>query len=246
MSSGWIKLYRQITDCELWDNDEPFDRRSAWIDLLLMANHRDKQTIFDGKPITVKKGQRITSIRKLSSRWNWSVKKTMNYLELLESLQMITRVSDKRKTLLTVINYGIYQGDGNSNDNTDCNSSDNSHGNTDCTQTRNKELKNDKKNIYGEYKHVRLTEAEHERLVKDYGENQATSAIKYLDEYIEMKGAKYKSHNLALRKWVFDAVKQKKTTASNKFVIQESEQRQREIEDDLAFIEQAYLRKAVE
>ena len=36
-------------------------------------------------------------------------------------------------------------------------------------------------------------------------------AIKYLDEYIQMKGAKYKDHNLTLRKWVFDAVKRDKS-----------------------------------
>ena len=31
--------------------------------------------------------------------------------------------------------------------------------------------------------------------------------IKYLDEYIEMKGYKAKSHYLCIRKWVVDAVK---------------------------------------
>lgn len=63
------------------------------------------------------------------------------------------------------------------------------------------------KHKYGEYKHVQLTDAEYEKLCKDYGEGVAKSAITYLDEAIEMKGYKYKSHNLAIRKWVIDAVK---------------------------------------
>ena len=40
--------------------------------------------------------------------------------------------------------------------------------------------------------------------------DETKEAIKYLDEYIEMKGTKYTSHYMALRKWVFDAVKEKK------------------------------------
>ncbi|MBR3636100.1 MAG: hypothetical protein IKN47_07885 [Lachnospiraceae bacterium] len=65
----------------------------------------------------------------------------------------------------------------------------------------------DKKHIYGEYKHVRLTDKEHDLLINDYGEVETSKAIKYLDEYIEMKGNKYKSHYLAMKKWVFDAVR---------------------------------------
>lgn len=34
-------------------------------------------------------------------------------------------------------------------------------------------------------------------------------AITFLDEHIEMKGYKAKSHYLAIRKWVVDAVKEK-------------------------------------
>ena len=65
------------------------------------------------------------------------------------------------------------------------------------------------KHTYGEYKHVKLTENEMDRLVNDYGSEETAKAIKLLDEYIEEKGYKSKSHNLALRRWVFDAVKER-------------------------------------
>ena len=64
------------------------------------------------------------------------------------------------------------------------------------------------KHKHGEYKHVLLTDKELEKLVADYGDAETQDAIKYLDEYIEMKGVSYKNHNLVLRKWVFDAVKE--------------------------------------
>ena len=66
------------------------------------------------------------------------------------------------------------------------------------------------KHKYGEYSHVKLTDKERDQLFNDYGEAETHDAIKYLDEYIEMKGYKAKSHYLCMRKWVFDAVKEEK------------------------------------
>lgn len=65
------------------------------------------------------------------------------------------------------------------------------------------------KHKYGEFKRVFLTDEELEKLNKEFGEEKTQKAITYLDEYIEMKGAKYKSHYLAMRKWVFNAVEEK-------------------------------------
>ena len=85
------------------------------------------------------------------------------------------------------------------------------------TQLNNKELnnkqykENNKKKKYGEYKNVLLTEKEYERLKEDFG--NVDELIKYLDEYIEEKGYKSKSHNLSIRRWVVKAVKEKRKEA---------------------------------
>lgn len=74
------------------------------------------------------------------------------------------------------------------------------------------------KKIFGEYKHVRLKEEEYNKLVNELGEKTTQDCIRTLDEYIEMKGTKYKSHYLAIKKWVVDAVKKKpQQQSSNKF-----------------------------
>ena len=126
LSSGWIKLYRQLQDCWIWLDKEPFDKRSAWVDLLLTANHSDKKILFNGELITVKRGQILTSVRKLSAKWKWSVNKVYRFLKLLESDEMLQKESDKDRTLLTIINYSIFQcceyTNGNSNGNTNGNS----------------------------------------------------------------------------------------------------------------------------
>ena len=67
----------------------------------------------------------------------------------------------------------------------------------------------EQKHIYGEYKNVRLKDSELEKLKEEYGEIMTDACIKFLDEYIEMKGYKAKSHYLCIKKWVVDAVKEK-------------------------------------
>ena len=62
------------------------------------------------------------------------------------------------------------------------------------------------KHKYGKYKNVLLTDKELQSLKSDY--DNSDELIKYLDEYIEMKGYKAKSHYLCIKKWVVKAVKQ--------------------------------------
>lgn len=81
---GWISLYRQIIDNWIWRSNEPFDRRSAWIDLLLMVNHKTEKIEFNGSIIEIERGQRITSIEKLATRWKWSRHKVSDFLNRLE------------------------------------------------------------------------------------------------------------------------------------------------------------------
>lgn len=118
---GYIKLFRDIQDNELlWDESEPFDRRSAWIDLLLLANHKDKKIFYDGELLTVKRGQHLTSSRKLAEKWGWSRGKVERFMSVLESEQMVTRKRATQRatagTLITIVNYDIYQGDNTSDE----------------------------------------------------------------------------------------------------------------------------------
>lgn len=64
------------------------------------------------------------------------------------------------------------------------------------------------KRKFGEFGNVLLTDAEYEKLQKEYG--NADELIAFLSEYIERKGYKAKSHYLTIKKWVIDAVKERK------------------------------------
>ena len=72
-----------------------------------------------------------------------------------------------------------------------------------------KEKKKEPKHAHGEHKNVKLTDEEHNRLIKDYGQEATEKAIQFLDNYMVEKVYKSKSHNMALRRWVFDAVKER-------------------------------------
>lgn len=99
----------------------------------------------------------------------------------------------------------------NVNANVNANVNENVNGNVNVNENANVDIERKaQKHIYGEYKHVRLTDSERDKLMNEYGETEALEAIRYLDEYIEMKGYKAKSHYLAIRKWVFDAVEKEK------------------------------------
>lgn len=151
-TKGYIKLYRQIQDCWIWDSDEKHNRRSAWIDLLMLANHKDKKLSFNDQIITIKRGQYLTSIRKLAERWKWSTSTVSIFLKLLENDNMIIKESDKHRTLLTIINYSIYQDNQTQTDTegeTQTDTQGETVGETPAeTNNNDKNDKNDKNNIY--------------------------------------------------------------------------------------------------
>lgn len=134
---GWIKLYRQITDNPMWQSMDPFDRRSAWIDLLLLANH-DARTIQlrNGEYKTIGVGQYFTSLDHLATRWHWSRNKVDRYLKQISGQGMCTRTGTPSGTLLTIVNYGFFQSGRDTNGASDGATDGTSDGATDGTRTR--------------------------------------------------------------------------------------------------------------
>ena len=150
MNKGWIKLHRSIQDCSIWLDNQPFDRRSAWIDLLLSSNHSDKEILFNGSPMTINRGQYLTSVRQLSAKWQWSKDRVLKFLKTLEKLGMIHKDSDNFRTLITIENYGLYQDEQDTDKDANKYTIKDSDKDTDTPQTRMKECKNVKneRNIY--------------------------------------------------------------------------------------------------
>lgn len=77
-------------------------------------------------------------------------------------------------------------------------------------------VKDNNKLPFGEYGNVRMSASEYDKLSAEFGQDRTDQAVKYLDEYIGDKGYKSKSHYLAIRRWVFDALDEKRTKPPNR------------------------------
>ena len=86
----------------------------------------------------------------------------------------------------------------------------------DKDKDKDKRKKEKIKHTYGVYKHVRLTDDEYKRLCDEYGDIKTGECITFLDEYMEMKDYKAKSHYLCIRKWVAEAVEEHKQRHQNR------------------------------
>ena len=106
---GWIALHREIQEHWMW-KDKPFSKGQAWIDLLMLANHSDNKFLLGNELVEVKTGSFITSELKLMERWGWGNTKVRSFLNLLETDGMIKKFSDKKKSVITIVNYSVYQG----------------------------------------------------------------------------------------------------------------------------------------
>ena len=212
MAEAFIKIHRKMLDWEWYKDTNTF---CLFIHCLLIANWKEGR--FMGEIIP--RGSFVSSYSQLAQQTNMSIQNVRTAISHLKSTGELTVKSHAKYSVFTVVNYCQYQDD-NRQPNKQLTNNQQATNKQLTTIEEYKEKKEEKevkniKHIYGEYKHVRLTDEERDKLMNEYGEAETTDAIRYLDEYIEMKGYKAKSHYLAMRKWVFDAIKKEKPTTSN-------------------------------
>ena len=142
MSSGWIKLHRQLLEWEWYDD---INTSRLFVHLMLTANHKDN----NWRGIEIKRGSRLTSLDKLSSETNLSVSKIRTAIKKLISTNEIASKSHSQHTVFTMINYDMYQDDDKQNDKPVTNESQTSDKRI-ATNKNDKNVnneKNDKKDI---------------------------------------------------------------------------------------------------
>ena len=108
MESGWVKIYRKVMDNPIW-LCEPFTRGQAWIDLILIANHKPGYFRSRGVRIDVDRGQTGNSLETLAKRWKWSKGKVRRFICELETEGQIVTQKTNVTTLITICNYESYQ-----------------------------------------------------------------------------------------------------------------------------------------
>jgi hypothetical protein len=169
MMAGWIKLHRKVLQSDMYRTLNA-KQKVVLFTLLLMANHQPRRWEFQGQIYTLKPGQMITSLAQicaLSADCEVTVQTVRTALKKLEKWGFLTNRSTKRNRLITIVNWALYQGEGETVTNDSTNSQQSAHNQpTECQQSINKEPttnKNDK-NGKNEKNHLlpQSTEAFHQ------------------------------------------------------------------------------------
>lgn len=162
-------MWRKISENDLWLS-EKFTRGQAWVDLIMLANHKPGILRKRGIRVDIERGQLGWSEVRLAERWKWSRGKVRRFLSELASGKepFIVQQKSKITTLITIINYSTYQSDDTTSSTTD--STTNGH-QTDIKQYSNKNGKNgknEKKEPFVETsEEVRLSELLLEKIIKE-------------------------------------------------------------------------------
>ena len=204
MNTGWVKTHRDIRNHWLWE-DKPFTKGQAWIDLIMMANHEERDILLGSEVLKVKRGNIITSTVKLSNMWGWSRKKVSNFLDRLEMEQMIVHIKHTKRTALEIVNYEKYQVNGTVKEQKKEHIKSSKRTGEEHKQELKEleKLKKDKRKVFD---FIYLTEFEHNKLLKDYGLEVTDTYLHRLDDYIGTIGEdvakkKYKSHYHVIKSW---------------------------------------------
>lgn len=115
---GWVSLWREVLDKPIWLLSTS-GQRSVLIAILLSVNHAEKNWEWQGKPYVAKPGQMITSMEHLAEKSGKGVTRQVvrGSLERFEKLGFLTKQSTKVNTLITIVNWGKYQGEKSSTTN---------------------------------------------------------------------------------------------------------------------------------
>lgn len=110
MAKGWVKIWRKMWSSDIWDSMEPFCKRAAWIDLIMMANHEPHTINTKKGPVEIDRGQLHTSYQHLADRWRWSKNKVVRFLRYTNEHDMTHTDGYGNGTTITIENYTLYQG----------------------------------------------------------------------------------------------------------------------------------------
>lgn len=103
---GWISIHRKLIEASWFKKSEYVH---LWLYLLLKANYKDKEVFIGNEKILVKRGQLLTSRNKLSEAVHVQENKIYRILKCFENEHQIEQQKTSRYTVITILNYDIYQ-----------------------------------------------------------------------------------------------------------------------------------------
>lgn len=108
MENGWIKLHRKLVDKGYYKKSQYVH---LWLHLLLSANHKAKEFMWNNQIILIKEGQLITGRKQLSEDTGIPEGTVRDILEFLETQHQIHQQKTTKYRLITIVKWEDYQKD---------------------------------------------------------------------------------------------------------------------------------------
>ena len=108
MKRGWIKLWRKAFDSGLHRDHKLW---VLWTWILVHVTRKKMPYVIGSQKIELLPGQTVTSIRVLAKATGMSVRQARTRLSRLERFGNVTHKPTNKYSLLTVVNWELYQGD---------------------------------------------------------------------------------------------------------------------------------------
>jgi len=204
LNEGWIIIWRKLKDNAFYT--QPLTL-ALWIHLLLSANHRDKEIIFNRKPLLIKRGQLVTGLYSLSKQTGISIQSLRTALDTLKSTGSITRQVTSKFSIISILRYEDYQLLPTGKPTDKLTSSQQAANRLPTTNNTCNTLNNDNKDIHtGTIDYlISLKDEEAMEIATKYGTTRALVKSKAEDlvNYCKAHGKKYKDY----RAFLLNAVK---------------------------------------
>lgn len=128
--AGWIKVHRQLMDSPIFDNEKLF---KVFMYCLMKASHKEHKQLVGKQVVILKPGQFVFGRKKASAEANMSASTLWSYMLTLKNLDTIDIKSNNKFSVVTIVNWGLYQQEEENHD-----SKRNNKRTTDEQQTNNK------------------------------------------------------------------------------------------------------------
>lgn len=110
MDGGFIKIYRSLFSNPIWTANEPFDIRSAWIDMIQRAAFNTTFVIKNRKSIPIEAGCFAASERELAADWHCTRACAREYISVFISMGCLSRFNFEGTTIYKLNSYAYFNG----------------------------------------------------------------------------------------------------------------------------------------
>tara|TARA_Y100000401_G_scaffold38325_1_gene28918 strand:+ start:14669 stop:15439 length:771 start_codon:yes stop_codon:yes gene_type:complete len=190
MDKGWISIHRKILKNPLVKFSKKYSYAEAWLWLLLRATYSNQKVVLGADIYHLKSGEIITSQKKLRLQFGWGTSRLKTFLNLYKKDNMIDVKTNKKLTMITIINFSNLQ------KKRDTNESQTNHKQSHINKDKNKDNKESLKVRFEKF-HKKCKDT----LPNEHPEY--TAFVNWWSEYNEggskMKWEKNKTFNLKMR-----------------------------------------------